>query len=162
MQDHIVTATGAKAGSMAEIIFEKRAGKYDAMFTLQDGAWIETICPKQPPIPHDMFHYAVETVLARRGFLHRRADGEGGGFQMSPDDISETIERLVETMQADTWSGRPDPAEAIELFRVACLARGNDPMPLSAEDIYAIRASIDDLADRWAQAPVGARMTLTL
>ena len=147
---------------MAEIIFEKRVGKYDAMLTLEDGAWVETSCPKQQPIPHDMFHYAVETVLARRGFLHRRAAGEAGGFQMSLDEGSETVERLVETMQADSWSGRPDPAEVIEMFRVTCSARGSAPMALSAEDIYALRAAIDDLAARWADVPVGGRLTLAL
>ena len=147
---------------MAEIIFEKRAGKYDVMRVLQDGKWVDTDCPKQRPIPHDMFHYAVETVLARRGFLHRRADGEGQSFRMSPEKLSESIERLVETMQADSWSGRPDAAEVIDLFHTACAARGDEAIPVSPEDILSIRSAIDDLAVRWDDLPVGGRLTLTL
>lgn len=147
---------------MAEIIFEKRAGKYDAMFTLQGGKWAETSCPKQAPIPHDMFHYAVETVLAKRGFLHRHASGEAATFQMESDEASESVERLVETMQADSWSGRPDPTEVIDLFKTTCEARGDKPMALTGEVIVAVRAAIDDLAQRWAAVPVGGRMTLTI
>lgn len=147
---------------MAEVIFEKRAGKYDLMLTLQNGKWVETNCPKQPPIPHDMFHYAVETTLARRGFLHRRADGEGEGFRMSADQVSESVERLVETMQADSWSGRPDPAEVIDLYQTTCAARGDSPLPLSADDIASVRSAIDELAVKWAAVPIGSRLVLTL
>ena len=92
---------------MAHVIFEKRDGKYDAMFVERGGALEEIPCPKQPPIPHDMFHYAIERVLEMRGFIHRVAAGEGVGFRMTPEAESEAVERLVETMQADSWSGRP-------------------------------------------------------
>lgn len=147
---------------MPEIVFEKRSGKYDAMLVLESGKWVETLVPKQAPILHDMFHYAVETVVAKRGFFHRRADGEGAGFRMTPEKISEAVERLVETIQADSWSGRPDPAEVIELFHTTCEARGDEPIAVTAEDITAIRAVIDDLGAKWAKVPVGGRLTLTV
>lgn len=145
---------------MPEVIFEKRSGKHDAMLVLKDGKWDETLVPKQAPILHDMFHYAVETVVKKRGFLHRRVEGEGQGFRMAPEKISEAIERLVETMQADSWSGRPDPLEVIGLFHTTCDARGDDPIPVTVLDILAIRAAIDDLARRWAAVPVGGRLAL--
>ncbi|MEQ1752923.1 MAG: hypothetical protein ABL973_02185 [Micropepsaceae bacterium] len=147
---------------MAEVIFEKRSGKYDAMLVLQDGKWVETMVPKQAPILHDMFHHAVETVMARRGFLHRRVDGEGAGFRMAPEKTSEAVERLVETMQADSWSGRPDPAEVIGMYHTTCEARGDEPFTVTAEDILAVRSAIDELADRWAKVPVGGRLTLVV
>lgn len=147
---------------MADIVFEKRTGKYDAMLVQQGGVWVETLVPKQMPILHDMFHHAVETVVARRGFLHRRADGEGAGFRMTPEKTSEAVERLVETMQADSWSGRPDPAEVIDLFDTTCEARGDEPFAVTAEDITAIRAMIDDLGAKWAKVPVGGRLTLAI
>jgi hypothetical protein len=147
---------------MPEIVFEKRNGKYDAMLVLENGKWVETMVPKQAPILHDMFHYAVETVVAKRGFFHRRADGEGAGFRMAPEKVSEAVERLVETIQADSWSGRPEPAEVIELFHTTCAARGDEPFAVTAEDIVAIRAVIDDLAARWAKVPAGGRMTLAV
>ncbi len=147
---------------MPEIAFEKRTGKYDAMLVLENGKWVETMVPKQAPVLHDMFHYAVETVLAKRGFFHRRADGEGAGFRMAPEKVSEAVERLVETIQADSWSGRPEPADVIELFHTTCAARGDEPFAVTHEDIVAIRAVIDDLTVRWAQVPVGGRLTLAV
>lgn len=148
------------------IVFEKRAGKYDAMMvTRADGAVEEVACPKQRPIPHDMFHYAVETVLERRGFMHRVAAGEAASFRMGPGPdgaASEAVERLVETMQADAWSGRPDPAEVIDLFHTTCAARGDTPFALDAAAVAAIRAKIDELAAQWNALPVGGRMTLAL
>ena len=147
---------------MPDIIFEKRAGKYDTMLVLKDGAWEATDCPKQVPIPHDMFHYAVETVLARRGFMHRRAEGEGAGFRMGTTVEGEGVERLVETMQADSWSGRPDASEVTDLFHTTCAARGDEPFPLTRNDIQAIRDAIDNLSVRWAAVPTGGRMVLEL
>jgi len=147
---------------MADLIFEKRDGKHDAMLVLRDGTWTVTPCPKQAPIPHDMFHHAVETVLGRRGFLHRFAYGEGEGFRMTPEAVSDALERLVETMQADSWSGRPDPAEVIDLFLTTCAARGNTPIPLTRDDVLAIRSVIDDLTARWAGVPIGGRLVLSV
>lgn len=147
---------------MADVIFERRVGKYDAMLVLRDGIWSETPCPKQVPIPHDMFHHAVEITLARRGFLHRFAAGEGAGFRMAPEAVSEALERLVETMQADSWSGRPDPAEVIDLYLTTCAARGDEPLSLTGEDIVAIRVAIDAFAARWDAVPVGGRLVLSV
>ena len=145
---------------MAQIIFEKRNGKYDAMFVERRGALEEVVCPKQPPIPHDMFHYAVEHVLKLNGFINRVAAGEGVGFRMTEEAESEAVERLVETMQADSWSGRPPPAEVIDLFLTTCAARSTQSITVSEEAIIAIRAEIDRLAEAWNALPVRGRMTL--
>lgn len=142
------------------IIFEKRAGKYDAMLVERQGRLEDIPCPKQRPIPHDMFHYAVETVLEKRGFMHRAAGGEGVGFRMAEEPTSNAVERLVETMQADSWSGRPDPGEVIDLFHTTCAARGDAPFPVDAAAITAIRAEIDRLAALWDALPTGGRLAL--
>lgn len=147
---------------MARVIFEKRDGKYDAMFVERGAALEEIPCPKQPPIPHDMFHYAIEHVLELRGFIHRAAGGEGVGFRMTPEAESEAVERLVETMQADSWSGRPPASEVIDLFHTTCEARGTQPIALTDEAIVAIRSEIDRLAAEWSALPVRGRMTLEI
>ena len=147
---------------MAQVIFEKRDGKYDAMFVERAGALEEIACPKQPPIPHDMFHYAIERVLEMRGFIHRAAAGEGIGFRMTPEAESEAVERLVETMQADSWSGRPPPADVIDMFLTTCAARNTDPITISEEAILAIRDEIDRLAAEWNALPTRGRMTLEI
>lgn len=145
-----------------KLIFEKRPGKYDAMLVERGGALDEIPCPKQRPIPHDMFHYAVETVLEKRGFAHRAAAGEGIGFRMTPEANSDAVERLVETMQADSWSGRPDAAEVVDLFLTTCAARGDTPFPLDVAAIDSIRAEIDRLAAAWAAVPERGRLELEL
>jgi hypothetical protein len=145
-----------------KIIFEKRDGKYDAMFVERAGVLEEVACPKQRPIPHDMFHYAVEHVLNVRGFFTRAAAGERAGFRMAPEALSEAVERLVETMQADSWSGRPAPAEVIELFHTTCAARGDQPIEIDEVAITTIRAEIDRLSEAWAAVPLRGRMTLQI
>ena len=145
-----------------QIVFEKRDGKYDAMFVERNGALEEIACPKQRPIPHDMFHYAVEHTLQKRGFLNRASEGEGVGFRMAAEATSEAVERLVETMQADSWSGRPEPAEVIDMFHTTCAARGDQPFPLSEDEIVLIRAEVDRLAAEWDALPVRGRMTLKI
>lgn len=147
---------------MPALIFERREGKYDAMFVERDGGVEEIACPKQPPIPHDMFHYAIERVLGLRGFLHRAAEGEAAGYRMAPDADSEAVERLVETMQADSWSGRPSPAEVIDLFLTTCAARETAPFALDVDLIVAIRAEIDRLATEWNALPPRGRMILEI
>ena len=145
---------------MAQVIFEKRDGKYDAMFVERGGSLEEVACPKQPPIPHDMFHYAVERVLKLKGFIYRVAAGEAATFRMTEETEGEAVERLVETMQADSWSGRPPPAEVIDLFHTTCAARNTKPITVSEEAIIAIRAEIDRLAEAWNALPLRGRMTL--
>jgi hypothetical protein len=145
---------------MAALIFEKREGKYDAMFVERGGRLEATPCPKQRPIPHDMFHYAVERVLGMRGFARRFAAGEGVGFRMAPEPTSDALERLVETTQADCWSERPPPAEVIALFELTCAARGDTPFALNEDDILAIRAEIDRLASEWEKLPVRGRLCM--
>ena len=147
---------------MPEIIFEKRDGKYDAMFIERGGRLEEIACPKQPPIPHDMFHYAIERVLQARGFIHRAVAGEGVSFRMTPEAESEAVERLVETMQADSWSGRPPASEVIELYHTTCEARGTRPIALTDDAIAAIRSEIDRLAAAWSALPTRGRMILEI
>ncbi|MDX2233576.1 MAG: hypothetical protein NW200_03680 [Hyphomonadaceae bacterium] len=143
-----------------KLVFEKRPGKYDAMFVERGGALEEIPCPKQRPIPHDMFHYAVETVLGKQGFAHRVAAGEGAGFRMTPEATSEAVERLVETMQADSWSGRPPAHEVVALFEATCAARGDAPFTVEPGDIVDIRDEIDRLAALWEALPDRGRLEL--
>lgn len=143
---------------MPHLIFEKRAGKSSRLIRERNGVVEKLDAPSQAPILHDMFHAAVEGVLARRGFAHRYADGEGVGYRMDALAGSESVERLVEVMQADSWSGRPDPEEVIDLFKVTCAARGDASFDITRDEIIAIRARIDQLTAQWADTPVGGTL----
>ena len=144
------------------IVFIKGAGKFDQMQTIRPGHSPEVIdCPKQGIIPHDMVHYAVEHTLDVRGFLARVRDGEAAGFQMQGEPLSDAVERLVEVVQGDGWSGGRSPAaDLIDMYRVTCDARACPMLAIDEADIAAVRATIADLSARWEALPVGGRLEL--
>jgi hypothetical protein len=144
------------------LAFTKGSGKTDTLIvTRADGAEERIECPKQGIIPHDMVHYAVESVLAARGFLGRVAAGEDAAFTMAAEAESDGVERLVEVIQGDAWSGGASPpAEMIDLYRVTCEARACPPLPLDAEAIDAIRAEIGRLGETWSATPIGGTLSL--
>jgi hypothetical protein len=146
------------------IVFTKGAAKYDLMEVFRDGSASERVeCPKQGIIPHDMVHYAVEHTLKTRGFLARIKDGEEAGFQMKPDAVSESVERLVEVFQGDEWSGGTTSAEdMIDMYRVTCQARDCRALPLDEAAVHAVRTAIAELTSSWKAVQVGGTLQLEL
>jgi hypothetical protein len=143
------------------LTFTKRDGKHDELLIERPDAPPATIpCPKQGIIPHDMVHYAVESTLGRRGFLALVADGEADGFRAGGGDIEESVERLVESFQAEMWGGRVAAADLIATYEHACGARGHPAAPVSAEDVAAIRERLDALTADWAEVPVNGSLVL--
>lgn len=146
-----------------EMIFTKRGGKYDDLAVVRDGGAVETIqCPKQGLIPHDMVHYAVESVLSHHGFLSMVKDGEALAFATAGGVSEEAMERLVETFQAELWSGRVPAADVIAMYEHACEARGHDAVPVSAADVEAVRARLDALTREWGEVAVNRVLTLRI
>ncbi|HYJ53192.1 MAG TPA: hypothetical protein VEW04_08460 [Allosphingosinicella sp.] len=145
------------------LIFTKRGGKYDDLVIEREGQDPEKIsCPKQGIIPHDMVHYAVESMLAHSGFLSLVAQGQSAGFTTAGGEAEEAVERLVENFQAEMWGGRVAAAELIGSYEHACGARGHPAAPVSVADVENIRARLDDLTARWAAVPLNASLTLEL
>ena len=144
--------------------FTKGSGKYDLMEVVRAGGAVERIeCPKQGIIPHDMVHYAVEDTLRLRGFIGRVAEGETASFHMAAEAESDGVERLVEVMQGDGWSGGTTPAaEMIDLYRVTCEARGCPMLPVDQTAIVAVRERIAALTEAWTGVPVGGALELGL
>ena len=144
------------------VVFIKGAGKFDQMQVIRPGRAPEVVdCPKQGIIPHDMVHYAVEHTLALRGFLARVGEGEAADFQMEGDPMSDGVERLVEVVQGDQWSGAKSPAtDLIAMYRVTCDARACPMLSVDEAAIDAVRAAIADLSAKWGAVPVGGRLEL--
>jgi hypothetical protein len=147
-----------------EFVFTKGTGKHDRLEVVREDGRRETIaCPKQGIIPHDMVHYAVESVLDRRGFLRRVHEGEDAAFRMAVDADSDAVERLVEVIQGDAWSGGDaTPADMIDLYRVTCEARACPMLPVAAADIEAVRTRIAELSAQWSATASGQSLRLTL
>ena len=82
---------------------------------------------------------------------------------MKPDEPGDSVERLVEVLQGDAWSGADSSAsDIIELYRVTCDARGCPPLPVDETSIHAVRATIAELTRRWDAVPVGGSLELAL
>jgi len=146
-----------------DLIFTKRAGKYDDLaITRADGTTEHIRCPKQRIIPHDMVHFAVETVMTQKGFLTKVAAGESPVGKMVSDATAESIERLVEAMQGEAWSGEAATAEVLSLYAIACESWGHAASPVSAGQIDLIRAEMAALGERWDATPVNETMVLRL
>jgi hypothetical protein len=148
-----------------QLTFTKGNGKFDRLDIVTDaGAQPPIDCPKQGIIPHDMVHFAVESEVTTLGFLGGIAAGGDSGFTAGADNPHHrAVERLVETVQAEAWSGGPvADAEFIALYHVTCEARDDRPLALDGVTIAAIRARIADLTARWSAVPVGGSLVLSL
>ena len=142
-------------------VFEKlHEGKYDRLRVERGASAEEIACPKIGGIPHDMVHFAVESVMGRAGFMRRVASGEALSFKMAPVVEADQMERLVEVMQADAISGFPPASEMIDMYRVTCDARGVAPYPLGERDIAALREEMKRLEKLWAATPLGGTLAL--
>jgi len=147
-----------------QLIFTKGSGKFDRMEVVRGDGAIEAIdCPKQRIIPHDMVHYAVESTLERRGFLARVREGARADFRMTPEAESDGVERLVEVIQGDAWSGGGSAAaDMLDLYRVTCTERACPMLPVTAVDIDAIRARVGELSAQWDALPTGQSLALSM
>ena len=145
------------------LTFTKRDGKYDDLTVERPDGVAETIrCPKQGIIPHDMVHYAVESTLAHRGFLGLVAGGEALAFTTAGGEAEESIERLVESFQAEMWGGRVPAEDLLASYAVGCDARGHAAAPVTVEDVEKIRASLDTLSEQWTAVPINGSMTVEI
>ena len=143
------------------LTFTKRAGKYDDLVIERRDRPSDTIqCPKQGIIPHDMVHYAVESVLAHRGFLGLVAGGEAAAFETQGGDSEEAVERLVEAFQAEMWGGQVPADELLATYQIACEARGHPAAPVSTSDVDGVRAKLEELTEQWSAVPLNGSMTL--
>lgn len=147
-----------------KLVFTKGPGKWDRLEISRPGRAPEQIeCPKQGIIPHDMVHYAVEHTLDLRGFLRRVGDGEAATFQMQAEAQSDAVERLVEVIQGDQWSGgQSAPTEMLALYQLTCEARQCPALALDEAAILAIRAEIARLSAAWSAVPVGQSLSLQM
>ena len=136
------------------LTFTKGTGKYDHLHIERSGLPLEMIqCPKQGINPHDMIHYAVESVVPHRGFLSLLREGQPASFSPQGDAVADAIERLVETFQAEMWSGRVSASDAIAMYEHGCAASGHAVAPVSKQEIEAIRVRIDALSAAWSNVP---------
>lgn len=151
-----------------------KADKYDSLRCIRrDGSEASAQMPRQGILPHDLIHYVVESALGtRHGFLGLVAAGQDISFLMeylhdphnrAAADEAIQVEALVESLQAQLWSGTFDEAMFAEGLQGACVARGRAVPDLSGVDVRrALYERVLELNERWQQVPFHGSLELTL
>src|SRR5258708_36348763 len=135
--------------------------KFDGLRCIRpDGTSTRGDMPRQGILPHDAFHFVVETTLGwRDAFFGQIARGSslelvvtrlhGEKIDWSKNPRALHSESLVECLQAEQWGGAADPATFAETLAVTCRRRGVPPPVLNDDDLARIRARLRDFGAAW-------------
>src|SRR4051812_10933366 len=126
--------------------------------------------PRQGILPHDLIHFVVESPLGyRHAFIGEIAKGADIAFAMQMShDLTQTApspelthaEAIVESLQAQLWSGAFDQAMFDEGLRSACAMRDCAPPTLAAGAGLQLYEAVVALGQRWQQLPSHASLIL--
>jgi hypothetical protein len=151
-----------------------RSDKYDTLRCVRlDGTETSVQMPRQGILPHELIHYVVEDTLGyRNGFLGTVAKGADIGFAMQQShdaqrtDLAEQLihaEAIVESLQAQLWSGGFDADMFASGVEGACAARRHSFPDLAMIDV---REQLFErtlaLGQRWQQLPFYATLELEM
>ena len=144
-----------------------------------DGSAVSTRFAHKGPIPHDFVHLAVEQRLGLNDAFWGKVDGGAhpealaelarmGGHASAkrasvPDPaIAQMVqsERMVECFEADLWSGGGARDGIRHMAEAGWAQSCVEPLPLSDDDIDAIRADIAAFGESWRAMPPGESVTL--
>ena len=150
-----------------------RTDKFDLLRCIRrDGSETTTLMPRQGILPHDLVHYVVESGLGwRHGFLGLIAAGADIGWTMEQthdpanrDATDQAIhaEAVVESLQAQLWSGAWDEALFIDGVRGACEVRGRTVPVLPPGAGHTLFEQALALDARWQQLPFHGTLALEM
>lgn len=150
-----------------------RTDKYDDLRCVRrDGSATGCAMPRQGILPHDLVHYVVESTLGwRNAFYGMIAGGTDIGPAMEqahdPDnaallDQAIHVEAIVESLQAQLWSGAFDAAMFAEGVRGACTVRNRSVPALPPDAGRRLFDAVLALDERWRQVPWHGTLELEL
>jgi hypothetical protein len=137
------------------------AAKADTLTCVRpDGSTTWCEMPRQGILPHDAFHFVVETALGwRDAFFGQVAKGvsldqitaklHGERIDWSENPQALQSESLVECLQAEQWGGAADPATFAETLAVTCRQRGVPPPAVTAAQIATVRTALREFGAAW-------------
>jgi len=150
-----------------------RTDKFDLLRCIRrDGSETTTLMPRQGILPHDLVHYVVESGLGwRHGFLGLIAAGADIGWTMEQthdpanrDATDQAIhaEAVVESLQAQLWSGAFDEALFLDGVRSACEVRSRRVPALPPGLGKVLFEQAQALNARWQQVPFHGTLELEM
>ncbi len=137
-----------------------------------DGSTTQGAMPRQGILPHDAFHFVVESALGwRDAFFGQIAQGASLDHLAvklhNPQiDWSKNIqalqsESLVECLQAEQWGGAADPATFAETLVVTCRHRSVPPPDITADELEALRTALREFGAAWRPLAAGRSLERT-
>jgi hypothetical protein len=135
-----------------------------------DGSRTRALMPHQGIMPHDLFHFVVESTLEMRAGLYGHI-ARGCELRFDDDLNPSRIdaygkvelaqsESLVECLQAESWGGTVPFEQFIDVLTVTCSTRDVQPPVLTSEKINCLRHAVASMSQRWEVLPVGASLEL--
>jgi hypothetical protein len=126
--------------------------------------------PRQRIMPHDLFHFVVESTLAMPlGLYGHVALGYELRFdsELNPSRIDgyksvelAQSESLVECLQAERWGGTVPDIHWMEILVLTCSTRGVIPPVLTREQLANLRNAIEEMSQKWEVLPVGGSIEI--
>ena len=150
-----------------------RTDQYDDLRCVRrDGSATGCAMPRQGILPHDLVHYVVESTLGwRHAFYGMIAAGAdiGPAMEQAHDpgnaalaDQAIHVEAIVESLQAQLWSGTFDTALFDDGVRTACTGRGRSVPALPPDSGRRMFDAVLALDARWRQVPWHGTLELDL
>lgn len=123
-------------------------------------------------LPHDAFHFVVETSLgwhdaffghvARGGTLEETTQllhGQSGGWTKITQALQ--TEALIECLEAGQWGGAADPVAFAQNLIAGCRRRGVLPPDITPEELERVRVALRDFGAAWRPLATGASLERT-
>jgi hypothetical protein len=148
--------------------------KYDLLRCVRrNGSETSTRMPRQGVLPHDLIHFVVESALRYdHGFLGLIAKGADIGFAMAQThdienkaiaDQATHSEAIVESLQAQIWSGKFDADQFLAGLEGACAMRDRAIPDLSWVDLEKeLYGGVIALGERWNLVPYLGSLALEM
>lgn len=137
-----------------------------------DGSTTQGELPRQGILPHDAFHFVVETSLGwRDAFFGPIARGatladltttlHAPGLDRAKNIQALQAESLIECLEADQWGGAPDPAAFAEKLVATCRRRRVPPPDIDAEELTRVRLALREFGAAWRPLNPGQSLERT-
>jgi hypothetical protein len=149
------------------------AAKFDLLTCVRpNGTTTMGEMPRQGILPHDAFHFVVETTLGwHDAFFGQIARGASldevmaklHGERVEWSKLAQALqaESLVECLQAEQWGGAADPALFAETLVVTCRRRGVPPPDITADELEAVRLALREFGAAWRPLTPGQALERT-
>jgi hypothetical protein len=129
-----------------------------------DGSTTSGLMPRQGILPHEAFHFVVESTLAWHDAffgpiaagaaieeIRVKLHGVKSAWHKMPQGMQ--AEALIECLQAEQWGGASDPATFAQKLVTECRRRGVEPPDITSEEVNHLRVALREFGAAWRPLP---------